>query len=71
MELKLLDLKKAGLPNYGSSASWNGKYYLLIATNFIDEVPTTIEQYSFHMTRVMQKLADWYKYTVLKEQVED
>jgi hypothetical protein len=62
------EMKLQNLPYFGAATSWNGKYYLLVSTSILDALPPSTKQYTDHMARVMRRLADWYRYTILKAQ---
>jgi hypothetical protein len=65
---KMNEMKLQHQPYFSAFTDWNGKYYLLVATSILDELPPTTKQYTDHMTRVMRRLAGWYRFTILSAQ---
>lgn len=64
--LYAIDAYKNNTMFFGSSTEWDGKYYLLVAIEFPDGPPQLDTQTkAYKMARVMRRLADWYRYTVL------
>jgi hypothetical protein len=63
------ELSARGLPFYGTATSWDGVFHLLVAIEFPEGVPASATQKKADNTaRIMRKLADWYRYTVLNAQ---
>lgn len=63
------ELSRFGMPFLGSVTEWNGIFHLLVATQFIDQAPELTTQHEADkMARIMRKIADWYRYTVLNAQ---
>lgn len=61
------DLALMEMPYVGAATEWNGMQHLLVATQFPDGIPTAATQKEAdELARIMRRLADWYRYQVLK-----
>ena len=63
------DMAALELPFLASMTAWDGLFHLLVATQFPDGVPEiSTQKKADQYARTMRKLADWYRYVVLKAQ---
>ncbi|MFZ4463079.1 MAG: hypothetical protein ACOYN5_04490 [Bacteroidales bacterium] len=65
---KTVELESQGIPVYMSLTTWNSMIYLLIAIEIHEDIQAANQKHADKMARVMRKLADWYRYTVLLAQ---
>ncbi len=63
------DMAVVGMPFLGAMTEWDGIFHLLVATQFPEGIPDISSQKKADAyARTMRKLADWYRYVVLKAQ---
>jgi hypothetical protein len=64
----LKDLQLNGFPFIASTTFWNGSYHLLYVLQFTDGLPPSNEGDATRLAKIMRRLADWYRFTVLMAQ---
>lgn len=62
------ELKEKNLPYIGSSMRFERKLYFFVATEFVKPMDPENKKDIFQMKRVMDRLAMWFKHTILMQQ---
>lgn len=61
-------LKQKNLPYLASSMRFENKFYFFVATEFVKPLDPENKKEIFRLKRIMDRLAMWFKHTILMQQ---